>query len=89
MTQDYPFDAKMTFHLILLISKSYQDGLDRLTQEIATGEYDTRDLTISSLFNNSAEYYHYIEISKQEQADFSAYDTSLEKIERRWRELDF
>lgn len=89
MLRTYPIDAKHLFHQILLASKFYQDDLERLTRENATGEYDSRDYTIAGMFENPALYHHYVEVSRREQVDFSAYHTSLEKIERRWRELDF
>ena len=89
MAEKYPVSERGIFHKILLVSKFYQDALERLAHEMATGRYQSNDFTIKELITNSAYYHHYVEVSRREQVDFSAYHTSLEKIERRWRELDF
>lgn len=89
MSRTYPIDVKHLFHQILLAAKFYQDDLERLTREIAAGEYDTRDFTATGVFENPAYHRHYVGVSRRFHVDFSAYDTSLEKIEQRWRELDF
>lgn len=89
MSEKHPLDAENIFHTILLVSKFYQDNLERLAQEMAVGKYQPRDFTVSGLFTNPAYYHHYIAISRREQVDFSAFGTSVERIEQRWRELDF
>lgn len=89
MALKYPIVVEKIFHKILLVSKFYQDDLERLTQEIAVGQHQPRDFTVTGLFTNPAYYHHYVEISRREQVDFSAHNTSLEKIERRWAELGF
>lgn len=89
MTRNQELDAKQIFHHILLTSKHYQVSLERLAQEMAAGRHDPRDLTMTGLFQQSVYYERYRHVSWKENIDFSAYDTSLERIERRWRELDF
>ena len=89
MAEKHPINKENIFHKILLVSKFYQDALKRLTQEMAVGQHRPDDFTIKELFSNPAYYHRYVEVSRREQVDFSAYSTSLEKIEQRWRELDF
>lgn len=89
MALKYPIVVEKIFHKILLVSKFYQDDLERLTQEMAAGQHQPRDFTVTGLFTNPAYFHHYLEISRREQVDFSAHNTSLEKIERRWAELGF
>ncbi|MCX7683009.1 MAG: hypothetical protein N2508_13765 [Anaerolineae bacterium] len=89
MAEKRPVNAENVFRKILLVSKFYQDALEQLTQEMASGQYRPNDFTIKWLFTSPAYYRHYIEISRREGVDFSAFGTSLERIEQRWRELDF
>jgi len=82
-------DARHVFHQILLASKFYLDALGRLAQEIATGTYQLRDFTITSLLSNPIYYQLFLDAAQSRNLDFSPYDTSIAKIERRWAELNF
>lgn len=82
-------DTERTLHLLLLAAKFYQDSLDELAQQIATGEYQLRDLTITGLFSQPDRFHRYLDAARANALEFSPYDTSIEKIERRWAELDF
>jgi hypothetical protein len=81
--------ARHILHRILLVAKHYQDALESLTREIATGRYALRDMTMSTLFSSPADYRHFLDAARANALDFSPYDTSVEKIERRWAELNF
>ncbi len=82
-------DTKRTLHLLLLAAKFYQDSLDELAQQIATGEYQLRDFTITGLFSQPDRFHRYLNAARANALDFSPYDSSIEKIERRWAELNF
>ena len=60
MAEKHPVNEENIFHKILLVSKFYQDALERLTQEMAAGQYRPDDLTIKALLTNPAHYHHYV-----------------------------